>query len=338
MRPGASAIALKQWSQLHSLSIQCLDMSTDSRVTKPLGATVADHSTYAARAAAGVLGSRQAAMSSRYSAKSPALSATTSAKVEAGGDRGLLRGHLTDLGFPACAVAAQHHRAGRGPEVLATLDGTGTAEHGDPVTASGLVAGEDQRVVARVREQEGTAEGGELAHGIRDPQPEPGPAQADGVPAGEGGLHGPLLRRPAEDRGIRGPRGVHQRAIALGLQCEHPVEAVAVRDKVHGVGRGVCRPTTGERLSQDPRREKGISRMSNRTSQPVGRVAGSRSSEGRVVSGGGIEQSSGQSLTAPAVTPAATYRWATTSRMAVGMEATTAVAIRGPHSWFWEPM
>ena len=164
-----------------------------------------------------------------------------------GGDRGLLRGHLTDLGFPACAVAAQHHRAGRGPEVLATLDGTGTAEHGDPVTASGLVAGEDQRVVARVREQEGTAEGSELAHRIRDPQPEPGPAQADGVPAGEGGLHGPLLRRPAEDRGIRGPRGVHQRAIALGLQCEHPVEAVAVRDKVNGVGRGVCsrRPVRG---------------------------------------------------------------------------------------------
>ena len=43
--PAARAIALKQWSQLQTLSIQCLDISTAGRVTKPAGATVADHST-----------------------------------------------------------------------------------------------------------------------------------------------------------------------------------------------------------------------------------------------------------------------------------------------------
>ena len=45
-----------------------------------------------------------------------------------------------------------------------------------------------------------------------------------------------------------------------------------------------------------------------------------------------------QSFTAPAVTPAATYFWASTMRSAVGIEAATAVAIIGPHSWFWAPM
>lgn len=43
--PGASARALKQWSQLQILSIQCFDMKIDSRVRNPLGATVADQST-----------------------------------------------------------------------------------------------------------------------------------------------------------------------------------------------------------------------------------------------------------------------------------------------------
>ena len=43
-KPGARASALKQWSQDHTLSIQCLDMRTDSRVIMPSGATVADHS------------------------------------------------------------------------------------------------------------------------------------------------------------------------------------------------------------------------------------------------------------------------------------------------------
>src|SRR3569833_4589801 len=52
--PSASASALKQWSQLQTLSIQCLDMSTAGRRTNPAGRTVADHSTYAASSAAGV--------------------------------------------------------------------------------------------------------------------------------------------------------------------------------------------------------------------------------------------------------------------------------------------
>ncbi len=43
--PGARASALKQWSQLHTLSIQCLDISTAGRVTNPAGATVADQIT-----------------------------------------------------------------------------------------------------------------------------------------------------------------------------------------------------------------------------------------------------------------------------------------------------
>jgi hypothetical protein len=38
-------MALKQWSQLQTLSIQCFDISTAGRVRKPAGSTVADHST-----------------------------------------------------------------------------------------------------------------------------------------------------------------------------------------------------------------------------------------------------------------------------------------------------
>ena len=39
-----------------------------------------------------------------------------------------------------------------------------------------------------------------------------------------------------------------------------------------------------------------------------------------------------QSLTAPAVTPAATYFWAKTSNIVAGIDERTAVAIIGPHS------
>ena len=43
--PEASASAVKQWSQLHTLSIQCFDISTAGRVMNPAGRTVADQIT-----------------------------------------------------------------------------------------------------------------------------------------------------------------------------------------------------------------------------------------------------------------------------------------------------
>src|SRR5256885_16525516 len=51
--PGARARALKQWSQLQTLSIQCLDLSTAGRRRNPDGVTVADHRTEQASSAAG---------------------------------------------------------------------------------------------------------------------------------------------------------------------------------------------------------------------------------------------------------------------------------------------
>ena len=76
-------MALKQWSQLQTLSIQCLDIRTAGRVTKPAGATVADHRTYAASSAAGVSAPRHGA-----TASTNAVNASTASRcdlVEPGG-------------------------------------------------------------------------------------------------------------------------------------------------------------------------------------------------------------------------------------------------------------
>src|SRR5690242_36095 len=79
--PAARASALKQWSQLHTLSIQCLDISTAGRVRNPAGRTVADHRTYAASSAAGVSLVRHGVMASAYWANSVAAAAAICPKV-----------------------------------------------------------------------------------------------------------------------------------------------------------------------------------------------------------------------------------------------------------------
>src|SRR5581483_12120544 len=82
-RPVARARALKQWSQLHTLSIQCFDIRTAGRVTSPAGRTVADHRTYAARSAAGVRSPRQGATASRKDAHEAAAAAAACPNVTA---------------------------------------------------------------------------------------------------------------------------------------------------------------------------------------------------------------------------------------------------------------
>src|SRR3712207_4063191 len=73
-------MALKQWSQLQILSIQCLDISIPGRVTKPAGSTVADHNTYAASSAAGASAPRHGAIASTNSVNSRSTAATASSK------------------------------------------------------------------------------------------------------------------------------------------------------------------------------------------------------------------------------------------------------------------
>ena len=308
---GASARALKQWSQLHTLSIQCFDISTVSRVTKPRGRTVADQSTYAASAAPGC-SARQGATPSANAANSAARAATTSSKRCVGRERGRLRRHLLDRDLPLAPVAADLDRPLPRAKALGADHRELAGERGDAIAAAGLVGGEHGGPVLRRDEEERARERGQSARGIRKSQAEPGTAHSYGVDVGERGRELAAAADPAKSLG-RGELGrLDWRAARHRLEGEHGVQAGLMRDEVDELGRAVQPDHTRHR-------------------QP-----GAAHAERHLVDG--EVEGRHQSLTAPAVTPAATYRWATTSSTAAGIDATTAVAMMAFQSWVLLPM
>ena len=168
----ARARALKQWSQLQTLSIQCLDISTAGRVTKPAGRDGGGPQHVGGEFGGRGVGGRATARPRRRTPRTAAPAAARPRRRSPAGGTG--RGRvsiLLDRDLPGLAVGGQvRGRARRCPAPARRRVARGAGQHGDPVAAAGLVRGEHVRAVDRVAVEVGAAERGQGRRGRRDAQ------------------------------------------------------------------------------------------------------------------------------------------------------------------------